>query len=219
MSANSRSWVEEVDVDQLRTDPEKLHRVVENLKHELLKSYDQLETIHREQVRAASPVPPPIPDSSSHWPGWSWVPAETSYPSDDACRFSCLRERHIEVLVYDCKTDKIEVRRGLDKLYSELNVYTLAGLATDNYHRPESSFHKASIQTRRRTEGMHRANPPESGKEHTEVSGHREAGPQGHGQPSSGPLKGRFVIHEVENSNGSYQVDLHSERLQSALEF
>ncbi|KAI7779482.1 hypothetical protein LA080_000765 [Diaporthe eres] len=124
MSAESRSWVEEVDVNQLRTDPEKLCRVAEDLKHKLLKSYDQLETIRREQVGTKSPVPSHISDSSSHWPGRLWVPAETNYPSDDAGRLSCLRDRHIEVLVYDCKTDKTEVFRGLDKLYDKKALFT-----------------------------------------------------------------------------------------------
>lgn len=113
-----RSWVKDVDVDRLRDEPEKLRRVVEDFKRELLQKCDELEAVHKAKGVAKSTDPPPTSDSASRWPGRSWVPAETSYPSDDGGRMSCLQETHVEVLVYDCKTKKVDVLTGFKELYS-----------------------------------------------------------------------------------------------------
>lgn len=118
MSEESRSWIRDVDFDRLRGEPEKLRRVVEDLKDRLLQSYDELEAAHKAQGVAKSADLPSTSDTASRWPGRSWVPAETSYPSDDVGRMSCLQETHVEVLVYDCKTEKVEVLTGLKELYS-----------------------------------------------------------------------------------------------------
>lgn len=118
MSKESRSWIKDVDFDRLRGEPEKLRRVVEDLKDRLLQSYDELEAVYKAQGAAKSTDSPPTPESVSCWPGRSWVPAETSHPSDDVGRMSCLQETKVEVLVYDCKTKKVEVLTGLKELYS-----------------------------------------------------------------------------------------------------
>ncbi|KAG6365651.1 hypothetical protein INS49_007262 [Diaporthe citri] len=123
MPAESRSWVEAVDVDRLRDEPEKLRRVVEDLKRELLQSYNELDAVRKAQRVAKSTDPPPTSDSASRWPGRSWVPAETSYPSDDVGRMSCLHETHVEVLVYDCKAKRVEVLTGLRELYSKKALF------------------------------------------------------------------------------------------------
>jgi len=119
--------VKELDLDQLRNQPEKLYLVTKQLRQTLLGILEAQNPDYQNRILPqGDPEVNPFYDASlissrssfQFWSGLLWVPAEQGYPTDNqnSSGLLCFGSSEIEVLVYDCTTKELKARRGLKSL-------------------------------------------------------------------------------------------------------
>jgi len=127
MSDSQRQFVEVLDLDRLRGEPDKLYNTAKDLRREVLRLYAAKGSNASNDIQPQQTQTNPFEGSDpsisprSSFPFWSgrqWIPAESEYPTDWPVDPGCFGfgRGPMEVVVFDVSTMKPEIWSGLDQL-------------------------------------------------------------------------------------------------------
>ncbi|KAI0900203.1 hypothetical protein F4806DRAFT_455364, partial [Annulohypoxylon nitens] len=123
--------IRSIDLIELRNNHDKLYHVAEDFQQKLLEIYgDRSLSVHDKSMQPATnekieTLNNGLDEPPLFWSGLEWVPAEWDYPTDiTTVEPSCFGSSHMEVLVYNCSTNVLEVRSGLQGLQGKKALFT-----------------------------------------------------------------------------------------------